>query len=388
VRRARGHDDGGVIAVLTALLVAFVLLPVTALGLTAYTRGGVAAEMQRAADSGALAGAASLALLDVDTLLGSGLVDELLPLPDTFAVLGSTGRACTAALAARGTSTTSPLAQAFSSTPTCTSGYTPDPVFSSCTAGLATAVTTLTGPVTDRLTGLLGTLLAPVVGSQVTSLRDVTNAVDRLVPALAHNGVRVALAYSVQGPMDGLLPGGSTPTPSFATADARRQFKALLPNFSQLGSLLGVTPATSGLNALGTALAPTEKMLVSTLQLVINSLRFLLGQVSASQLTTFVDGTLDLVDATLRPLTGLLTYLLSPLQAPVTLPPVTKPVGTCLLAAQDLLDDLSNALQINPDGETDLLACLSKEVLGLPSLTTVSVTQSCVNRVFRAQLAR
>ncbi|MCU1693561.1 MAG: hypothetical protein JWM64_2652 [Frankiales bacterium] len=388
-KRVRRGDDG-VVAVLTALLVCFVLLPVAALGLTAYTRSGVAEEMQRAADSGALAGAASLALLDVDTLLGNGLVNELLPLPETaLPVLGSTGRACTSALAARGTTSTSPLAQAFASPPTCAAVYTPDPVFSSCTAGLATAVTTLTGPVTDRLTSLLGGLLAPLIGTQITSAIDVTNAVDRLVPALAHNGVRVTLGYSVNGPLDALLPGASSPTSSVATADARRQFKALLPDVAQLGTLLGAPLLTAPLNAVGTALSPTEKLVVTTLQLVLNALRYLVGQKTVAELASYLDGTLGVINGQLSSLvTGLTSLLLGPLTAPVTVPTVTKPVGTCLLATQDLIDDLSNALQINPDGRTDLVACLSKEVLGLPGLTTVPVTQTCVNRLFRAQLAK
>lgn len=52
-----------------ALITLFVLLPLAGLATTAYVRQGVLAELQMAADSGALAGAASIPLGDFDDLL-------------------------------------------------------------------------------------------------------------------------------------------------------------------------------------------------------------------------------------------------------------------------------------------------------------------------------
>lgn len=97
--RMRLHEDDGAVAVLFGVLFAFVLLPLLVLGTTTYVRSTTAAELQRASDSGALAGAATIpfgnahfALDYIDATSGGATTDTLdllgldYPYPDPLQV--------------------------------------------------------------------------------------------------------------------------------------------------------------------------------------------------------------------------------------------------------------------------------------------------------------
>src|SRR3954447_6963208 len=62
---AHGNDDGAV-AVLYAIVLMLVLVPSLALGTTTLVRSTTTGELQRAADAGSLAGAASIPFADVN----------------------------------------------------------------------------------------------------------------------------------------------------------------------------------------------------------------------------------------------------------------------------------------------------------------------------------
>ncbi len=405
-------DDSGVIAVVTAIVVAAVLVPVAALGLSSYVRTSVRQEMQRSAESGALAGAAGLVLVDLGSRPTAALSDPLVDLstvlpPGLPDPLGPTGRACRATFTAYGRpvddpgrdpADRSPVSATFATMPTCDAVYSRDPAFSSCVDDVFTKVGVLVEPVRSRLVTLAGSVTGPVAGD-ATDLATLALAVQKLVPALAHNGVQVELEYSVDGPLDGVLRSGPAGT-STGKAAARRLFKPVLPTLPSLAEALDVPVDTTALSTL----TPVERVAVAQLQATVVALRVLVdgaerGTLDASGLTPYLDNTITAADALLSqtaaglpllgPLLGPVLAALDRFDEPVVLPAPVALDPACATAARELLDDLSYALTVNPDpSEQDLLPCVVEHVLGPTDLTTpLNEPQACVNRVFRAQLA-
>ena len=334
VGRARGDD--GAIAIVICLLLVLVLLPATALGLSTYTRSAVQAEKVRAADSGALAGAASLALLDASALPANPLAAVS---KDGIAFT----RACQAALKAADVDDS--LSSTYATPIGCGAVYSPDTSLGSCAGALLDAVEALplvgdlplTVDLPDiiedpiDLPGIGGIVppqtLPPVPDAITVDPRDVLR---KLTPALLHNGIKVTLRYKVRGPMDGLL--GEDTGEKVAISTARRRFKPLIPQ--SIGPL-------------------------STDLIVLASLRQLLADVGS-----IVQG---------NPL-GVLP-------------------AACLPAAKEVFDDLDDALQVNQDPEEqDLLTCVGAVISGLDLSGVLadilpSVDLDCTDQLFRAQLA-
>lgn len=270
VRHPRPAGDDGAVAVLVALVVVGVLLPVSALGLNTYVRNTTLAELQRSADSAALAGAASIPLSDpqyVRTLLA---LPTLEPVPDipvdapdpvedvtvetpdppgpgtvvdpALAGLLPPGapeallRACIRARAAAeedgrlSDAYGRPTARSVSTR--CGPGdpdgaawirqdgfahteYLPDSVFTNaqaCLDGLETQLSGSLEPTTGPLppAGDLGVPSAQAIGN--------------LLPALLRPGVRVTLRQGQSGPLEGIL-GGGTAREEQIVSTARRRFK-------------------------------------------------------------------------------------------------------------------------------------------------------------------
>jgi hypothetical protein len=407
VSRRRQRDDGAV-ALVTALVVMFVLLPVAAMGLTAYTRSGVRGEMQRAGDTGALAGAASLGLLD---LAGLSVADPLSALVALPAASNPYARAC----AATATAITGDgrLSTAFSNIPSCSSGPG--------RTTLGSCVTGLTGDVDGLTHRLLG---ATTVGSGLLSL----------LPALVYNRVQTGLTFTARGPLDDLMGAGSDP--ARVTATARRVFQPLLPD---AGLLLDDLVADVGLDGLASStglgatlagLTGPEKIAVQQLQLLVGALAVVVGKAAASSLVPLIDTTTSSLQTVLQPATKALFVSLFPLQAalvdvlppativdhvagrpipavhadvkalfpdglvpalpPTTSSPAVTPVtGTCLIAVTELLDDLTDALTINTDpSRQDLVPCVLQGLLGLPDVSTTPLADrsGCTKRLFRGRL--
>lgn len=328
-RRACPRGDDGAMAVFVCIVLVLVLLPATALGLTSYTRSAVQAEKSRSADSGALAGAASLALLDTSAVPAN-------PLQAVSKDGVAFTRACNAALKAAAVD--KELSEGFAEDvgTGCAARYSPDPALAACAGVLLDAVEALPLPVdlpvTVPVPGLPPVSL-PVVGPVPPLPPSVTvdpRAVLRqLTPALLHNGIRVTLTYTVKGPLDGLL-GGSDGTQRQAVSTARRRFKPLLPQS--------------------------------------------LGAVDLAVL------------AALRPLVADLGTIVS------TNPGGVLP-ARCLPAAKEVFDDLDDALQVNNDPqEQDLLRCLGSvishlDTSGVLANVLPSIDLDCTDQLFRAQLA-
>lgn len=426
--RARQDAESGAVAIITALVVVFVLLPISALGVANYSRSGVTAEVQRAGDSGALAGAAGLTLLNLGSLPQASLLNNLgLPVSPAAQTLN---QACLATQKAFGipnpaipaSPTTdlpkvkgnpnSPVSGAFGQLVHCTAKYAPDPTLAQCIANITNAVNgvvlapitrysslvvsptilVLGIPVPNPLYGTLQTVLGLLTGPTA-----ITGAVTNLVPALVHNGVIVDLDYSVRGPLDSLL-GQDTPTQLRSRSTSRRIFKPLLPlglkstvGNGITGALTSQVGLTSALSALDPSVTVAERLVVADLQLTLTALRLLADGTSGPLAVTTLQPLLTNTDQILSTVVGPALGLLAPLLGPVTLPSLSTVLNSsCRDAVTDLIDDLSAALTINEDPtDQGLLPCLTEQVLGLtPGQLgrALITTQACANRVFRATL--
>ena len=357
----RLHGDDGAVAVLVSLLLLFVLLPATALGLTSYTRSGVLAEQTRSADSGALTGAAALTLVNLAVVPPA----PSLTVPPNSATL-ALSRACTATAKAAAVDNT--LSTAFASPPLspavpCTATYTPETQFGPCVDAIFNAL-----PPTPSITippivipAVPPLIPATTIGGGTASTGSIYGVVRNLIPGLLHNGVTVTVSYRVSGPLDALLQ-QTGDQPTSVSSEARRRFKALLPDLSAVNSQL------SG----------PQAQLVGALQALVVQLQAVVGDGADAN---------DVGDRLNEVLPG------SPVPT-VPVAPVVVLSGPCKAAAQSVLGDLADALQTNPDPTQDLLTCTQQIVLGLnpsfdplnPPGGTVTVDPSCTDKVFRAEL--
>ena len=225
-RRYRVTDERGAIAVLAALVIVTMLLPLAALAVTAHVREGASAELQRAAEAGALAGAAAIPLGDLSMLnayvAGTPLNGFFGPgVPDPLTIACNQARA---AIASDGS-----MNDAFSPAGTtlppnfCTAVYLPDATILS---RLGSCLTSL------PLGGLLAFLIAPVFNLLFSSTKTI-------LPGLLNGGVKVTLTRTVRGPFDSLVGGGGGSTAQVAKAAAKRRFKnaIVLPGLGAGGSI-------------------------------------------------------------------------------------------------------------------------------------------------------
>jgi hypothetical protein len=208
--RRRHKDERGAVAVVVAIVLAFVLVPVTALATGTYVRSTTESELQHSADSGSLAAAASIPLGDVNFLVnylnatsGSETLQQLgltYDQPDPLAV------ACDVAVsnATAGTA----LGKQYADAPTCTARYLGDlntfVALKSCATSLQQA---LGGPLGI---GAIATLVPSLAG---------------LLPALLYPGVKVHMGWHVTGPMDKVFGNVAGDKTQAVDSIARRRFK-------------------------------------------------------------------------------------------------------------------------------------------------------------------
>lgn len=424
--RPRRRDDSGVIAILSALVIVAVLLPIAALGLSAYTRSAVVDEQQRAADAGALHGAANLTLTNLRSLPltgpGSLLEGAQIPsVPDALAAACAEER--------RADAVSKPVSDAYAPNSTCSARFVAPTLLSSCLSSVTDIVGLALGPVTASATefvsGLTTGLLAPLLSTLNNALAPLnlgatlpalttglTDTLQRLLPALIQDRIAVDVSYAVAGPLDVLLPGKGATTDQQVTAVARRVFKPLLPPLADLavGPLAGVP----GLAGLLTTAQPIEQLTVTMLQTVIAALDIAVGNVQNNeQLQTLLNVTGTQLNAFTQPLLGLVGGLLNLLLGPLLgdlgdgLTAATADLLSglgdtgeeCLGAVREVLGDLKDALQVNndpniapgsPAKERGLLPCLLIEVFGIPKdqLSSVGDAIDCTNPIFRARLVK
>ncbi|MGH2719977.1 MAG: hypothetical protein ACRDJO_00050 [Actinomycetota bacterium] len=228
----RLREEHGAIAILAAIVVLFVALPLAAIGMTTYVREGSLAELQRAADAGALAGAASIPLGDLTFV--KAYVDNPLGLGSYFTPAANPlNVACEQAkraLAEDGLFGDEFSAAGPVTLPACSGGSSSVGTFSISTSYLPDVA------FADKLIDCLGlqNLPLPLLTNLLSGARNV-------LPALLHAGVQVTVTRSVRGPLDGVF-GTSSDTVQTAEAAAKRRFKNLVvvPTISTANLLTGI----------------------------------------------------------------------------------------------------------------------------------------------------
>ncbi|HWB66261.1 MAG TPA: hypothetical protein VG708_05490, partial [Mycobacteriales bacterium] len=208
MRRFRRADgERGAVAVIVAIVLAAVLLPAIALGTGAYARSTTGAELNRASDTGALAGAAEIPLgnltfvdnyLDQITGTGVGATLQQLGLDDP-ALPDPLGDACAAAI--RDATNSDNLAHAYASTPTCDAKYLAD---DGPLGQVQNCVNNLTGSALNNLLNLLGGLLGGL-GLGGLSPTQLVSSLSAALPALLEPGVKVTMTWNVKAPFDQVM---------------------------------------------------------------------------------------------------------------------------------------------------------------------------------------
>jgi hypothetical protein len=223
--------------VLTAIVLAFAMIPALALGTGAYVRSATGTELQRAADSGALAGASEIPLGNlnfaenyVSTITGSGVVSTLqaLGIQNASQLPDPLTDAC--ATATKDMANSDNLGHAYSATPKCSAEYIPD---SGILGSAQNCLNSIAG--LNNITGLVG-LLLDTLGLGALSPDSLFQALDGTLPALLQPGIKVTTSWHVNAPFDSVF--GSNGNTQTSTAIARQRFKnaVVLPDIPLTGS--------------------------------------------------------------------------------------------------------------------------------------------------------
>jgi len=205
------HEDSGAIAVLYSIVFAFVVVPMLVVGTTTYVRSATTGELQRASDSGALAGAAMIPFGDssfvlnyIDATSGGATTDTLSQLGLNYPSEDPRIAACDQAQRSANDSHNVGATYAVKNGPvTCDSTYLSDPTILGAARACAAA---------------LSVQVPPLPGQPDFS---------SLLPALFHPGVRTTMSWQVIGPLDQML-GGNNSKLETTTSVARRRFKDMV----------------------------------------------------------------------------------------------------------------------------------------------------------------
>jgi hypothetical protein len=250
------------------------MIPAVALGTGSYVRSVTNTEQQRAADSGALAGASQIPLGDINfaekyiSLIPAGgtisTTLQNLGIQNASQLKDPLQAACEVAL----TDAQQPdnLAVAYSSydkTTWCKAEYIAD-------AGVLGSAQTCLNSIAglNNLTSGLGSLLS-LLGLGALNPTKLLSALSGTLPALLTPGIKVTTKWHVKAPFDAVF--GSDGSTQTSVAYARRLFKnaVVLPNIPIGGTTVNVNPT----------LQLTRNTLLSTLTSVENVLRTLNGLV-------------------------------------------------------------------------------------------------------------
>lgn len=291
----RERRDHGAVAVLTAIVLAFAMLPAVALGTGSYVRSSTATELQRASDSGALAGAAEIPLGDINfaenyisTITGPGVATTLqaLGIQNASQLPDPLTDACAVAL--RDATNSNNLGHAYATlgSPFCTAKYIPD---SGILGSAQTCLSSIAG--LNNITGLVGLLLSSL-GLGALSPTNLFTVLESTLPALLQPGIKVTTTWHVNAPFDSIF--GSSGANQTTVSIARQRFKnaVVLPNIPLNGSTtVNVNPT----------LQLARSTILSTLNSVAGVLTTLNGLVpglgTCSSVITNLSGTVaDAVD--------------------------------------------------------------------------------------------
>ncbi|HWC35575.1 MAG TPA: hypothetical protein VG650_12220 [Mycobacteriales bacterium] len=286
---------------IVAIVLAFAMMPALALGTGSYVRSTTGTELQRASDTGALAGAAEIPLGDINfaenyisqiqgtagvvkTLQALG-IQNYAQLPDPLT------DACKVALA--DASNSNNLADAYTTydkNAWCKAVYLPD---AGVLGSAGTCLNSISG--LSSLTTGLGSLLG-LLGLGALSPTKLLAALQSTLPGLLRPAIQVTTSWHVNAPFDSIFnSGGSTQT---SVSVARRLFKnaVVLPTIPIGGATVNVNPT---LQITRTALLST----LTSVEGVLNTLNALVpGIGSCAAVIDNLSG--DLADAVDPPNNG------------------------------------------------------------------------------------
>lgn len=243
-RIVRARRDDGAVAVLYAIVLAGIILPVFAVGSTALVRSTTNGELQRAADAGALAGASAIPFGDVNfadnylaATIGGGTDRRLRDLGLSYTAEDPLDVACAVAMA-NASDATGATASRIATTATCNPTYISSP----------DVVTQLE----DCAQGLTGPLSLP-------NLPDLSP----LLPALLYPGVQVDMTWHVTGPFDNLINGSGADEKVSVIAHRRFKNMVVIPEVGlPTGQTINLNPLASNVrNTAVSALDETENLL-------------------------------------------------------------------------------------------------------------------------------
>ena len=364
-RSERG--DGGAMAVLLAIVLVAVALPVTGFAVTQVVRNGLQGELQRAADQGALSGSAMIPLADASSLKAfvastpSGVGSTAGLIPSSWctkgaAELGSAVTdpnaagtcaldvACKAALTSINTDKSYGHAYATPyGTPSCSASYVDDSSFfttlSNCANATAANLLSLAPGVPQSLTATLTPILGTLPGMP-TGLVTTTSplGLGSILPALLKPGVKVTMSEQQRGPLDALTPSDNGTSHLMSrTATAKRAFKnaVVVPTVGVSGS---VTAALSlSLSLLGVAVPKTAVTIGTDASTDTLDLNPALANV-ANSIKSMITNLDTIVGTTLPACAGLVASLGSDLSD------IVDPSSSGAPTAKQVLDDsIANA---------------------------------------------
>ncbi len=214
------NDESGAIAILMAIVLTLLVIPMIAGAVSSMVRHSTVSEMQRSADVGALAGARVIPLSDLPVAPNPGSALDV---------------ACDQALAALGADNA--MGGDYGGTPTCDADYLPDP---SVLGGLESCIASIQAnaeiDIPDEITSLPGwNVVNSTYSSVVTSVERRIDGLFDLVrgtlPILTKPGVTVTLTRPIgqsgnEIQFEGAAP-GDLPDTETSTATARRRIKNL-----------------------------------------------------------------------------------------------------------------------------------------------------------------
>ncbi|HVV77570.1 MAG TPA: hypothetical protein VHC43_16225 [Mycobacteriales bacterium] len=244
MRAVRERRDSGAVAVIVALVLAFAMIPALALGTGTYVRSSTATELQRAADTGSLAGAAEIPLGDLNfaenylsaITVTSGVATTLQALgiqndPSLRDPLTDAESVCE-----QDAGNTENLGHAYASTPTCTAVYLPD---DGVLGAAQSCLNSLAG--LNNLTSGLGSLLS-LLGLGALSPDKLFAALESTLPGLLDPAIKVTATWHVKAPFDSVF--GSDGSDQTAVSIARRKFKnaVVLPEIPIGTTTVNVNP--------------------------------------------------------------------------------------------------------------------------------------------------
>lgn len=264
--RSRMRRDDGAIAVVYAIVFAFALAPMLAVGTTTLVRSTTAGELRRSADQGALAGAAAIPFGDINfarnflaATTGGDTDRQLRQLGLAYDREDPLDIACNDVAVPNATDSHNVGAQTvgkyrIASDLQCHASYLSDPTV---LGALRDCANGLTAPVTGGIPGSLPGV-GGLPGTDVPDLSPV-------LPALLYPGVKVNMTWQVRGPLDQIIDGSGAKQD--VTSIAHRRFKnmVVIPVVdAPTGGTINLNPYVGDVRvAAGNALDQTEDLLAS-----------------------------------------------------------------------------------------------------------------------------